>query len=114
MPNITSVLTAWIIVSLAGALEVLFSVTVKQSEGYTRLLPSVVSIGAAILSVWLMSLTLKALPLGTVYAVWAGIGAVGTAVIGVILFGEPANLARIACVAAIVVGIVGLQMQSAG
>lgn len=102
-------LAAWSLVLVSGVLEVVFSVTMKWSDGYTRPAMSVMSVGAAVLSVWLMSLTLRLLPLGTAYAVWAGIGAAGTAVVGVLWLGEPASLARLACIALIVAGIVGLQ-----
>ncbi|MEJ6000177.1 DMT family transporter [Paucibacter soli] len=84
----------------------------KLSDSFTRPLPSVISVVAAILSVWLMSLTLRILPVGTGYAVWAGIGAAGTAVVGMLFFQEPANLARIACIGMVVAGIVGLQLQT--
>jgi quaternary ammonium compound-resistance protein SugE len=109
MAIVTSTSSAWAVVLLSGALEVVFSVAMKLSDGYTRPTASVVSGAAAILSVWLMSLTLKALPLGTAYAVWAGFGAAGTAVVGMVWFSEPADLARIGCIGAVVAGIVGLQ-----
>ncbi|WP_310733923.1 multidrug efflux SMR transporter [Methylibium sp. Pch-M] len=86
--------------------------SMKLSDSFTRLVPSVVSITAAILSVWLMSLTLRVLPVGTAYAVWAGIGAAGTAAVGIFFFQEPANLARIVCIGLVVAGIVGLQLQA--
>lgn len=110
MIAITSASAAWLLIVASGLLEIAFSVSMKLSDGYTRLVPSIVSIGAAILSVWLMSLTLKVLPVGTAYAVWAGIGAAGTAVVGMLLFHEPATLARISCIGLVVAGIVGLQL----
>jgi len=111
MLAITSTTSAWLLILVSGLLEVVFSVSMKLSDGYTRLVPSIVSVGAAILSVWLMGLTLKVIPVGTAYAVWAGIGAAGTAIGGMLLFQEPATLARIACIGLVVAGIVGLQLQ---
>ena len=112
MLAITNTTSAWLLILVSGLLEIAFSVSMKLSDSYTKLVPSLVSVAAAILSVWLMSLTLKAIPVGTAYAVWAGIGAAGTAVIGMLLFQEPASLARISCIALVVAGIVGLQLQT--
>ena len=112
MPAITSTTAAWLVVLASGLLEIAFSVSMKLSDSFTRIVPSVISIAAAILSVWLMSLTLKVIPVGTAYAVWAGIGAAGTAVVGILFFQEPANLARFACIGLVVAGIVGLQLQA--
>jgi quaternary ammonium compound-resistance protein SugE len=114
MLPITSTTTAWIVLVLAGALEIVFSITLKLSNGFTRPWLSVVSIVAAASSVWSMSQTLNVLPLGTAYAVWAGLGAAGTAAVGIQMFGEPANPARLACLALVFTGIVGLQLQSTG
>ena len=114
MPNITSPTLAWLIVLASGALEVVFAVTLKLSNGFTHPGWTSVTIAAAIASVWGVSLSLKAIPLGTAYAVWAGIGAIGTAAIGIGWFQEPISPARLACIAAIVVGIVGLQLQASG
>jgi len=111
MLNITNLTTAWIVVLISGCMEIVFSISMKLSEGYTKAWPSILSITAAILSVWLMSCTLKVLPIGTAYAVWAGIGAAGTAMIGIVYFHEPATFARLACVSLIVAGIIGLQLQ---
>ena len=112
MPAITNATSAWLVILASGLLEIAFSVSMKLAESFTRLVPSVVSVAAAILSVWLMSLTLRVIPVGTAYAVWAGIGAAGTAVVGMLLFQEPATLARIACIGLVVAGIVGLQLQA--
>lgn len=112
MLAITNTTSAWLVILASGLLEIAFSVSMKLSDSFTRLVPSVVSIVAAILSVWLMSLTLRLIPVGTAYAVWAGIGAAGTAVVGMLFFQEPANLARIACIGLVVAGIVGLQLQA--
>jgi len=112
MLAITHATSAWLLILVSGLLEIVFSVSMKLSDGFTRLLPSVACVGAAILSVWLMGLTLKVIPVGTAYAVWAGIGAAGTAVVGMLLFQEAATLARIACIALIAAGIVGLRLQA--
>jgi quaternary ammonium compound-resistance protein SugE len=113
LPLVTTPLAAWLVVLASGTLEIVFAIAMKFSDGYSKPLPSVVSIAAGVASVWLMSTTLKVLPLGTAYAVWAGIGTAGTALVGIVAFGEPATAARLACMAAIVAGIVGLQLQGA-
>ena len=82
------------------------------SQGLSRFKPSAVAVLVALLSIWLMSLTLSVLPIGTAYAVWAGIGAAGTAVIRMLLFDKTTNLARISCIGPVIVGIVGLQLQT--
>lgn len=112
MPSVTSTTAAWLLILVSGLLEIAFSVSMKLSDGYTKVVPAVVSIVAAILSVWLMSLTLRIIPVGTAYAVWAGIGAAGTAFVGMLLFQEPASPARIGCIGLVVAGIVGLQLQA--
>jgi quaternary ammonium compound-resistance protein SugE len=113
MWTITSPKIAWVLVLLSGALEVVFSVSMKLSDGYRNPWYSALSIGSAIASVWLMGTTLSVLPVGTAYAVWAGMGAAGTALVGMYLLGEPATLVRFACIAAVVAGIIGLQLSSA-
>lgn len=112
MTLVTTATSAWLVILVAGALEVCFAISMKYAQGYTRLWPSLLSIASAILSVWLMSQTLRVIPVGTAYAVWAGIGAAGTAIVGMILFQEPADALRLGCIALVVAGIVGLQMQS--
>ncbi|WP_298827271.1 multidrug efflux SMR transporter [uncultured Piscinibacter sp.] len=111
MLAITTTSSAWLVILASGLLEIAFSVSMKLSDSYTRPVPSLISVLTAILSVWLMSLTLKVIPVGTAYAVWAGIGAAGTALVGVLFFQEPASLARIGCIGLVVAGIVGLQLQ---
>lgn len=111
MLAITNTTSAWLLILLSGMLEIAFSVSMKLSDSYTKLVPSIVSIAAAILSVWLMGLTLKVIPVGTAYAVWAGIGAAGTAIVGMLLFQEPATAARLTCIGLVAAGIVGLQLQ---
>src|SRR6185295_11611940 len=93
---------AWLVLLGAGLLEVVWSISMKASEGYTRLPYTSLTIVAAGLSFWLLGLSLKVLPVGTAYAVWTGIGAVGAAVLGIVIFGEPASLARVGCIALIV------------
>lgn len=104
--------TSWILLLIAGVLEVVWAIGLKYTDGFTRLVPSAITIVAMIASVWLLSLALKGIPVGTGYAVWTGIGAVGTAIFGIVLFGEAANAARIACIALIVAGIFGLKIVS--
>jgi len=101
---------AWIVLVAAGALEIVWSLSMKASDGFTRAFYTTITIAAAWLSFWLLGLSLKALPVGTAYAVWTGIGAVGAALLGIVLFNEPANVSRIACIALIVLGIVGLKL----
>ncbi|HOL65629.1 MAG TPA: quaternary ammonium compound efflux SMR transporter SugE [Accumulibacter sp.] len=101
---------AWAILIVAGACEIIWAVGLKYSDGFSRLWPSTGTLLAMILSVVLLGLSLKSLPLGTAYAVWTGIGAVGTAVCGILLFGEVRSTARLLCIAMIVAGIVGLKL----
>lgn len=104
---------AWIYLFIASIFEIGFAVAMKYTEGFTRLIPSVLTIGIAISSVLILSQALKSLPLGTAYAIWTGIGAVGTTVIGMYLFGEPRDLTRILCILLITTGIVGLKFTAA-
>ena len=104
--------TSWILLLIAGLLEVVWAIGLKYTEGFSRLVPSLITITAMIASVWLLALALKGIPVGTGYAVWTGIGAVGTAILGIALFGEAASVARIACIGLIVAGILGLKMVS--
>lgn len=101
---------AWLILVVAGLLEIVWAIALKQSDGFSRLGSASVGIGAALLSFILLTVALRHLPAGTGYAVWVGIGAVGVAVAGVLLLGEPASAARVAFLAVIVVGIVGLRI----
>ncbi len=100
---------AWVVLFVAGLFEVAWAVGLKYAEGFTRLWPSVFVAASLALSMGLLGLALRTLPLGTAYAVWTGIGTVGTAVLGVALFREPATAARLACIGLIVAGIVGLK-----
>ena len=100
---------AWAILVLAGVFEIGFSIGLKYSEGLTRLWPSVATATMIVLSLGLVGVATRSLPLGTAYAVWTGIGSVGTVLLGIVLFGESAALSRLACLAMIVTGIVGLK-----
>ena len=101
---------AWVILFVAGVLETGWAIGLKYTEGFSRLWPSVWTILAMVLSLIMLGYALKTLPVGTAYAVWTGIGAFGTAVLGIILFGEPATPARLICIGLIVSGIIGLKL----
>jgi quaternary ammonium compound-resistance protein SugE len=103
---------SWLFLFVAGLFEVGWAIGLKYTEGFTRLVPSVLTVGAMTLSIVLLGLALRTLPVGTAYAVWTGIGAVGTAALGIYLFDEPAGAARLASIAMIVAGIVGLKLVS--
>lgn len=111
--HVQSPAAAWLLILLSGMLEIVFSISLKLSEGFSKPLAGLGAIVAGLASVWLMSLSLKLLPIGTAYAVWAGIGAVGTAVAGITWLGESASFTRVAAIAAIVGGIVALQLSEA-
>ncbi|MDO9500222.1 quaternary ammonium compound efflux SMR transporter SugE [Falsiroseomonas sp.] len=102
---------AWVYLVLAGLMEIGWAMGLKQTQGFTRLWPSVLTIGAMAVSFWFLALALKALPIGTAYAIWTGIGAVGTAFFGIWLLGESANLGRLAGIALILSGIVALKLS---
>jgi quaternary ammonium compound-resistance protein SugE len=101
---------AWLLLLIAGLLEVGWAVGLKYTEGFSRLVPSVLTLFCMTASIGMLGLALKTLPMGTAYAVWTGIGAVGTAILGIVLFGDPGGAARIACIGLIVAGIVGLRL----
>ena len=103
---------AWILLVVAGLLEVVWAIGLKYTDGFTKTLPTTVTIAAMIASVWLLGVAMKSLPVGTAYSVWVGVGAVGTAVLGIILFREPANAARLVSIGLIVAGIVGLKLAT--
>ncbi|MBS0926669.1 quaternary ammonium compound efflux SMR transporter SugE [Klebsiella michiganensis] len=103
---------SWFILFIAGLLEVVWAVGLKYTHGFSRLVPSVVTIAAMVISMALLSWAMKTLPVGTAYAVWTGIGAVGAAVTGIILLGESASPMRIVSLACIVIGIIGLKMSA--
>ena len=104
---------AWLWLLAAGLFEIVWAVGLKYSEGFTRLGPSAITIAAMGVSFWCLARALKEIPLGTGYAVWVGIGAVGTAIAGMLLFSEPATWPRAFCIALILAGIVGLKLTSA-
>lgn len=104
---------AWALIAVSGAFEILFSVLMKQSDGFTRLVPSAIAVAAALVSIWVMTVSLRTLPLGPAYAVWAGIGTLGTAIAGIVLYSEPLTGLKATFMLLIVVGIVGLQLQGA-
>jgi len=103
---------AWVILFFAGLMEICWAIGLKYTEGFTRLIPSVLTLAAMTISVILLAIALKTLPVGTGYAVWTGIGAVGTAILGIVLFGDPATAGRLACIGLIVAGIVGLKLAT--
>lgn len=107
-----SSLNPWVLLAFAGVLEVVWALSMKASQGFTRGLYTALTFAGAWASFWLLGLAMRSLPVGTAYAVWTGIGAVGAALLGMVFFNEPATPARLACVALIVVGIVGLQLLS--
>jgi quaternary ammonium compound-resistance protein SugE len=100
---------AWIVLCIAGLCEIGWAVGLKYTEGFTRVGPSIATATAIVASMVLLASSMRTLPVGTAYAVWTGIGAVGTACLGIVLFGEPAGLARLACIGLIVAGVVGLK-----
>ncbi|HMN82453.1 MAG TPA: quaternary ammonium compound efflux SMR transporter SugE [Burkholderiaceae bacterium] len=103
---------AWVILVVAGLFEVGWAIGLKYTEGFSRLWPTVGTVLAMIVSLWLLGIAMKSLPVGTAYGVWVGVGAVGTVIAGIVLLGEPANAARLISVALIVAGIVGLKLAT--
>jgi quaternary ammonium compound-resistance protein SugE len=102
---------SWLILVFAGLFEIAWAVGLKYTDGFSRLWPTVGTEAAMLASIALLGVAMRELPLGTAYAVWTGIGAVGTAIFGILLFGDPASAARIACLAMIACGIVGLKVS---
>jgi len=103
---------AWIYLLVAGVLEIVWAFSMKQSEGFTRLTPSLITFAAMAASFWLLALAMRTLPLGTAYTIWTGIGALGVAVLGIFLFGDSASAPRLACIGLIVAGVIGLKLVS--
>lgn len=103
---------SWFYLFAAGLFEIGWAVGLKYTHGFTRLMPSVLTIGAMVVSLALLGLALRTLPLGTAYAIWTGIGTIGTAVLGMMLFSEPAEALRLVCIGLIAAGIVGLKLVS--
>jgi quaternary ammonium compound-resistance protein SugE len=104
--------SAWIALVVAGFLEVVWAIGLKYTAGFTRLLPSVITVASMAASMWLLARALRTIPVGTGYAVWTGIGATGAALLGILLLGESKNPARLACILLIVAGIIGLKLTS--
>lgn len=102
----------WLVLIVAGLFEVGWAIGLKYTHGFTRLWPSVGTLAAIAISMGLLGIAMKSLPVGTAYAVWVGIGMVGAAVLGIVLFGESANIARLASLGIIVIGVVGLMMST--
>ncbi len=103
---------AWVTLFIAGLCEVGWAIGLKYTEGFTRLWPTLGTIAAMAVSLWLLGVAMKSLPMGTAYSVWVGVGAVGTVILGIVLFGEPANPARLISVMLIIAGIVGLKLAT--
>src|SRR5262245_40477481 len=102
----------WMILVVAGLLEIGWAAGLKYSDGMTRFWPAVFTLATMIASMWLLAVAVRSLPVGTAYAVWTGIGTVGTAIVGITLLGEPATVLRLACILLIVAGIAGLKLVS--
>ncbi len=103
---------SWIVLLIAGLLEVVWAIGLKYTHGFTRLMPSIITVVAMIASVAMLSWSMKSLPVGTAYAVWTGIGAVGAAITGIVLLGESASPARLLSLGLIVAGIIGLKLST--
>ena len=100
----------WMILVLAGLFEIGFAIGLKYTDGFTRLWPTVGTVASMVISLGLLGIAMKSLPVGTAYAVWVGVGAVGTAILGIVLLGEPANAGRMISLALIIAGIIGLKL----
>lgn len=104
----------WIILLLAGLFEIAWAIGLKYTEGFTRLWPTLGTVAAMIVSLALLGMAMKSLPVGTAYAVWVGVGAVGTAILGIVLLGEPAGAGRLVSLGLIVAGVIGLKLATPG
>jgi len=105
---------AWLMLGLAGLFEIVWAIGLKYADGFTKPVASTITIAAMAISMWLLAEAARVLPIGTAYAVWTGIGAVGAALLGIMLFQESANLVRLGCIALIVAGIAGLKLSTPG
>lgn len=103
---------AWLILFVAGLFEVGWAIGLKYTDGFTRLWPTVGTVAAMVIGLWLLGVAMKTLPVGTAYSVWVGVGTVGTVILGIYLFAEPASVGRLLSVALIVAGIIGLRLSS--
>ena len=101
---------AWLLLGVAGVLEIVFALSLKASEGFTRPVPALLTLAAGLSSVFLLSLALRTLPVGSGYAVWTGIGAAGTAILGIVIMGDSATPQRLLCIALILAGVIGLKL----
>jgi quaternary ammonium compound-resistance protein SugE len=104
---------AWVLLSIAGIFEIAFAFGMKWSEGFTRLIPALFTVVTGLTSVYLLSTSLRTLPVGTAYAVWTGIGAAGTTILGMMLLGDSTAPLRLLCIALILAGVIGLKLASA-
>lgn len=103
---------AWVILAVAGIFEICWAISLKSSEGFTRLWPTVITAIAMVLSVGLLGLAVRSIPIGTAYAIWTGIGTAGAVILGVVLLGEPLSPMRVVCLVLIALGIVGLKFTT--
>lgn len=103
---------AWTYLLIAGAFEIMWAIGLKYTEGFTKLWPSLFTVAAMLISFSCLSEALRTIPVGTGYAVWTGIGAIGTAILGIFLFGEPSGVGRIICIVLIIAGVIGLKLAS--
>ena len=101
---------SWILLFVAGLFEIGWAIGLKYTDGFTRLWPTVGTVASMVISLGLLGIAMKSLPVGTAYAVWVGVGAVGTAILGIVLLGEPANAGRMISLALIIAGIIGLKL----
>ena len=102
----------WVVLTVAGLFEIGWAVGLKYSDGFSKPLPSMLTVVAMAFSLWLLAVAMKTIPVGTAYAVWTGIGAVGVAILGMVLFGESREILRVACLFLIIAGIIGLKLVS--
>lgn len=103
---------AWVILVIAGLLETGWAIGLNYTEGFSKLWPSIWTILAMMVSLWLLGIAMKSLPVGTAYSIWVGVGAVGTVILGIVLLGEPANIGRLISIMFIIAGIIGLKLTS--
>jgi quaternary ammonium compound-resistance protein SugE len=102
----------WVILFVAGLFEIGWAIGLKYTEGFTRLWPTVGTAASMIVSLWLLGIAMKGLPVGTAYSVWVGVGSIGTVILGILLFGEPASVGRLISAALIIAGIIGLKLAA--
>lgn len=110
MMSTLSVSQAWLVLVVAGLFEIVWALGLKYSDGFSKLVPSIVVVVAAAVSFWMLAMAMRVLPAGTAYAVWTGIGAAGTALLGIVWLGEPATALRLSCIVLIVAGVLGLKL----